>query len=149
MKTLERGIGLLLWLSWVLPALRPWLAAFYANLLRPCVRSVRLSRSSLLRLLDCCASADLLTLEGVDDLGVQAGWRLAAVGKRSVTCWADAAQAVRKLRFGQCAWTRFASWDTGRVRITQECVQGASLWKAALCDAQALHRVQDASCSWW
>ena len=80
-KSLEAGTGLLLWVSNIVPVLRPWLAEFFQALVSETGTLVSLGNLQLAELLDSINDTCTVTLS-LRSVPVHAGWRLLQVGNR-------------------------------------------------------------------
>ncbi|CAE8668234.1 unnamed protein product, partial [Polarella glacialis] len=80
---LEKGIGLLLWISDVFLFLRPWLSSFYRALFHPPATLLSASRTQLQEILDCCDEC-LRVVRAPTLCNVSLGWKLLQVGRTLV-----------------------------------------------------------------
>ncbi len=136
-KTLEKGCGRLLWVSWVTPALRPWLAPLFQDRWKPAQEFRKLSRWDLLTVGKSLDAQGFLRAD-VPWAGLEAGWQIVVISKHQVgSSW----QAL--LPPGdEKVWVRFHHWANRRAHSSWDCVHAAGMWLSCLKSHLELRPIQ-------
>jgi hypothetical protein len=121
---LEKGVGLLLWVTDVFSYLRPWLCLFYQSLARAHPTLVSCNRAQLEDLLLHCAD-DLRVTGQPALLHVAPGWKLLAVGGRTVNNKLEVSQCHWH---GQRVWIRLHNHRSKMVKLLPETSDLARTW---------------------
>jgi hypothetical protein len=134
-SVLQKGIGLLIWASWIVPSLRPWMAPFYQDLNKPGAKFLLVSRDALDSILD---GLDGKCKAKSDGAGLSCGWELKSVGKQPVHSLSEARQRCHSSRLPEEVWLRFSAWRGGRVRVSPLTSKAAALWRSAMANHKGL-----------
>ncbi len=134
----EKGLGLLMWASWAVPSLRPWLASLYHDLTSPGAHFCLVDKV-LLNDVFASLTGDGSLRREVTGVDARAGWKLCAVGKRPAHSRADALGCISARLPGK-VWLRFSDRSGAQVRVSGLTALAASLWRGAMKDHARLQR---------
>ena len=125
---MDRGVGLLLWISDLFLYLRPWLAEFYKAMSKAHPTLLSASRSQLTELLSCC-SESLCVITKPSSLNVGIGWRLMAIGGNTVMRKTD---AMRTNSTSPRLWLRMSNPRSPNVAVDKDLQRLAERWRCVL-----------------
>ena len=126
---LQKGVGLLMWLSLVHPPIRPWLAAIFSLIHRPAAALLLLDRRQLMEVYDNCGD-DLFLLRDGRISPFKKGWVVKQIGRSNLNAKHELLRPAQRLS-GK-VWVRFADYDCGRRKVDFDTVVTATLWRQAL-----------------
>jgi len=128
-REMEKGVGLLLWVSGVFSMLRPWLADFYSSLAQATATLISCSREQFAELLQN-ADEHLRITAPLQLTQVGKDWRLVTIGSTQVH---TKAEALNVRPFGQQrTWIRVSNPRSKSVRIPLALHEVAAAWSRAL-----------------
>ena len=120
-----------MWISWVAPHIRPFLADLFRNRSRGIKRKVMISGASWVHLVQLVNSSATIAGPSGWFPQLKAGWRLVAAGSVKIRSVLDLARRVQPAADGELCCI-FLDFDTDKVAVSDECARSAVFLRSAL-----------------
>ena len=127
-RDMEKGVGLLLWVSQACKLVRPWLADFYQCLVSSSPTLQGLSREQVLRLPEVLDS-NFVCVKTAQGMPVCKGWKMLTLGKGQQSNLSALHAVVNPMG---TTWSRWADPDSKFVQVTPAAKHASGVWQRAL-----------------
>lgn len=129
-RFLESTCGLMMWISWIAPHIRPFLADLFRNRNKGVKRTVMIGAESWVHLVQLINASARVSFSSASFPQLKPGWRLIAADSCKIRSVLDLARVQPSAGCKVCCI--FLDFDTERITVTEECARASLFLRSAL-----------------